>query len=59
MTIVAIKIILGALIGPKFVAMRNTLPLSAHVDTSSLISFFVFMAIFGRFFCSLTGNNSD
>lgn len=44
---VAIKIILGALIGPKFIGMRNTLPLSAHVDTSSLLSFFVFMAIFG------------
>lgn len=42
----SIKIILGALIGPKFIGMRNTLPLSAHVDTSSLISFFIFMAIF-------------
>ena len=28
--------------------MGNTLPLSAHVDTASLVSFFVFLAIFGR-----------
>jgi nucleobase:cation symporter-1, NCS1 family len=42
----AIKIILGALIGHKFVFMKNTLPASANVDTASLISFFVFFAIF-------------
>ena len=44
----AVKIILGALIGPKFINIGNTLPLSAHVDTSSLFSFFIFMAIFGE-----------
>lgn len=58
-TFVAIKIILGALIGPKFISMRNTLPPSANVDTSSLISFFIFMAIFGRLSCLLTSNISD
>ena len=42
----AIKIILNALIGPKFVNLKNTLPLSANVDTASLISFFVFVVIF-------------
>lgn len=42
----SVKIVLGALIGPRFVGMRNTLPLGAHVDTSSLVSFFVFLAIF-------------
>ncbi|KAK5119841.1 hypothetical protein LTR85_007167 [Meristemomyces frigidus] len=42
----AIKIILGALIGPKFVHLTNTLPESANVDTASLISFFVFIVIF-------------
>lgn len=58
-TFEAIKIILGALIGPKFIGMRNTLPLSAHVDTSSLISFFIFMAIWGRLSCLLASRNSD
>lgn len=58
-TFVAIKIILGALIGPKFIGMRDTLPLSAHVDTSSLISFFIFMAIFGWLSCSLASKISD
>lgn len=48
----AIKIILGALIGPRFIGIRNTLPLSAHVDTASLFSFFIFMAIFGKLSCS-------
>ena len=42
----AIKIILGAIIGPSFVHLRNTLPSSANVDTASLISFFVFIIIF-------------
>jgi len=42
----AIKIILGAVIGPKFVFLKNTLPVSANVDTPSLISFFVFIVIF-------------
>ena len=42
----AVKIILGAVIGPKFVYWRNTLPESAHVDEASLLSFFVFLAVF-------------
>lgn len=42
----AVKIILGAVIGPKFAYMNNTLPLSANVDTCSLVSFFIFLAIF-------------
>lgn len=42
----AVKIILGALIGPKFVHLKNTLPESAEVDTASLIGFFVFIVIF-------------
>ncbi|MCJ1303880.1 hypothetical protein MMC08_006691 [Hypocenomyce scalaris] len=42
----AVKIILGAIIGPKWVHMANTLPASAHVDTASLISFFVFFIFF-------------
>lgn len=41
-----VKIILGAVIGPKFAYMKNTLPESANVDTCSLISFFIFLAIF-------------
>ena len=42
----AIKIILGAIIGPSFVHWKKTLPASAHVDTASLVSFFVFIIIF-------------
>jgi nucleobase:cation symporter-1, NCS1 family len=42
----SIKIILGAIIGPKFAFMKNTLPESANVDTASLISFFIFLVIF-------------
>lgn len=42
----AVKIILGAVIGPKYAFMKNTLPLSANVDTCSLVSFFIFLAIF-------------
>ena len=42
----AIKIMLGAIIGPKFAFLTNTLPESANVDTASLISFFVFLIIF-------------
>lgn len=42
----AVKIILGAVIGPKYAYMTNTLPLSANVDTCSLVSFFIFLAIF-------------
>lgn len=46
----SIKIILGAIIGPKFAYMKNTLPASANVDTCSLISFFVFLVIFCPFY---------
>ncbi|KAF7195805.1 Transporter aclS [Pseudocercospora fuligena] len=42
----SVKIILGAIIGPKFVFMENTLPASANVDTASLIGFFVFLVLF-------------
>lgn len=42
----AIKIMLGAIIGPKFAYLHNTLPASANVDTASLVSFFVFLIIF-------------
>ncbi|KAK8209476.1 NCS1 family nucleobase:cation symporter-1 [Phyllosticta capitalensis] len=42
----AMKIILRALIGPKFVHMKNTLPASANLDTASCISFFVFIFVF-------------
>jgi nucleobase:cation symporter-1, NCS1 family len=41
-----VRIILGAVIGPKYVYMKNTLPASANVDTCSLVSFFIFLAIF-------------
>ena len=42
----AIQIILGAIIGPKFIFMKNTLPESAHVETVSLVSFFIFVILF-------------
>lgn len=42
----AVKIILRAIIGPKFRDLPNTLPPSANIDTASLISFFVFIVIF-------------
>ncbi|KAI5365247.1 Putative purine-cytosine permease [Septoria linicola] len=42
----AMKIILGALVGEKWVALRDTLPESANVDTASLIAFFLFLVIF-------------
>jgi len=42
----AVKIILGLVIGPKFVYWANTLPVGAHVDTASLVCFFVFLAVF-------------
>jgi NCS1 family nucleobase:cation symporter-1 len=42
----AVKIILGAVIGPKYAYMANTLPISANVDTCSLVSFFIFLVIF-------------
>ncbi|KAK7618777.1 permease for cytosine/purines, uracil, thiamine, allantoin-domain-containing protein [Phyllosticta citricarpa] len=42
----AVKIILRAVIGPKFVHIKNTLPAGANLDTGSCISFFVFIIIF-------------
>ncbi|RDW72943.1 hypothetical protein BP6252_06850 [Coleophoma cylindrospora] len=42
----AIKIVLGAVIGPKYAFMSNTLPASANVDTCSLVSFFIFLVVF-------------
>ncbi|KAK4501382.1 hypothetical protein PRZ48_007191 [Zasmidium cellare] len=42
----AVKIILGAVIGPRFVFWRNSLPAGANVDTASLVSFFVFVVVF-------------
>ncbi|OJD34324.1 ncs1 nucleoside transporter family protein [Diplodia corticola] len=42
----AVKIILRALIGRSFIELKNTLPATANTDTASLISFFVFIAIF-------------
>jgi NCS1 family nucleobase:cation symporter-1 len=42
----SVKIILGAVIGPKYAYMANTLPASANVDTCSLVSFFIFLAVF-------------
>ncbi|KAL1871969.1 hypothetical protein Daus18300_004606 [Diaporthe australafricana] len=44
--VISVKIILRAIIGPKFRDLPNTLPVSANVDTASLISFFVFIVIF-------------
>ena len=45
----AVKIILGAVIGPKYAFMANTLPASAHVETGDLVSFFIFLALFGEY----------
>jgi NCS1 family nucleobase:cation symporter-1 len=42
----AVKIILGAVIGPKFVEWGHALPEGARVDTASLVGFFVFLAVF-------------
>lgn len=42
----AVKIVLSAVIGPKYAFMKNTLPPSANVDTCSLVSFFIFLVIF-------------
>ncbi len=41
----AVKIVLSAVIGPKYAYMANTLPLSANVDTCSLVSFFIFLVL--------------
>lgn len=39
----AVRIVLNAIIGPKFVFMPNTLPLSANVETANLVCFFLFV----------------
>ena len=44
----AILIVLSAVIGPKYANMKNTLPESAHVTSVSLLSFFIFLAIYGE-----------
>ena len=44
----AVRIVLGALIGPKFVNMANTLTSSANVETADLVCFFIFVLILGR-----------
>lgn len=43
----AVRIILGAIIGRPFVFMKNTLPATANVTTPDIISFFIFVVIFG------------
>ncbi len=44
----AVRIVLGAVIGLKFVNMENTLSLSANVMTADLVCFFIFVIILGR-----------
>lgn len=39
----AVRIVLNAIIGPRFVFMTNTLPESANVETANLICFFIFV----------------
>lgn len=43
----SVRIVLAAVIGPKFLNMRNTLPASANVETIDLVSFFIFVVILG------------
>jgi cytosine/uracil/thiamine/allantoin permease len=43
----AVRIVLGSVIGPKFVNMANTLPSSANVETADLVCFFIFVIILG------------
>ena len=52
----SVRIILGAIIGPKFVYIKNTLPASANVETADLISFFLFAIVLGAVdsLCSLS-----
>ena len=44
----SVRIILGAIMGPKFAHMANKLPASAKVETADLISFFVFAVVLGK-----------
>ncbi|KAL8960260.1 MAG: hypothetical protein Q9193_003003 [Seirophora villosa] len=39
----AVRLVLNAIIGPRFVFMTNTLPASANVETANLICFFIFV----------------
>lgn len=39
----AVRLVLNAIIGPKFIFMTNTLPASANVETANLICFFIFI----------------
>lgn len=43
----AVRIILSSIIGPKFIYMKNTIPVSAYVETADMISFFIFVLILG------------
>ena len=47
----AVRILLGGIIGPKFINLKNTLPVSANVETVDLISFFIFAVIISKY-CS-------
>ncbi|KAL8924215.1 MAG: hypothetical protein Q9208_004179 [Pyrenodesmia sp. 3 TL-2023] len=39
----AVRLVLNAIIGPRFIFMANTLPASANVETANLICFFIFV----------------
>ncbi|KAI4143684.1 MAG: hypothetical protein LQ341_002852 [Variospora aurantia] len=39
----AVRLVLNAIIGPRFVFMANTLPASANIETANLICFFIFV----------------
>ena len=43
----AVRIILAAIIGPKFYYMTNTIDPSANVQTVDLVSFFIFVLLLG------------
>ncbi|KAL9120762.1 MAG: hypothetical protein Q9187_002679, partial [Circinaria calcarea] len=53
----AVRIILGSIIGPKFIYMKNTIPVSAYVETADLISFFIFVLILGPY-CTAKATSS-
>ena len=42
----AVRVILGAIIGKPFIELKNTIPESSSVETVSIISFVVYLAIF-------------
>lgn len=41
----AVRLVLNAIIGPRFIFMANTLPASANVETANLICFFIFVLV--------------